>query len=324
VTPLFLGLDGGGTKTAAAAVDAEGTLLGRALTGPSTYKSLGIDRAVAVLADAIASAADARPIARAVAGVSDVDTPSDRRAVADALMNALAGRGVAVDRLEVVNDAVVALASGLRGPAGLACIAGTGSVAFGVDGRGRELRAGGWGPPFGDAGAAYWIGFQAVSAALRRHDRGDRDAPLIRHLLAASGCRTLAELVYEHLGAAGEAGMARDRLPPLARAVEAAALAGDPDADAIFAAAGEALADLASSVINRLDLTAAPFDLVLVGSVWDTRAAALPDTFRARVAALAPSAALVRPTLEPARAAALLARDLARTGHPCPTALLSD
>src|SRR5439155_240211 len=82
------------------------------------------------------------------------------------------------------------------------CIAGTGSVAFGIDGRGGEARAGGWGPPFGDAGGAYWIGFQGVARALRLHDRGQRDVPLIERLLAVSGCPSLDRLVYGHLGAA--------------------------------------------------------------------------------------------------------------------------
>ena len=66
--------------------------------------------------------------------------------------------------------------------------------------------------------------------------------------------------------------MARDRLPGLARAVEAAALDRDADAAATFADAGGALAELVASVAGRIDLGPEPVDLVLVGGVWDTAA----------------------------------------------------
>jgi N-acetylglucosamine kinase-like BadF-type ATPase len=345
VGTVYLGLDGGGTKTAGAAVDPDGRVLAEARAGPSTFKSLGLTAAAAVLAGltaALVADVDRVNIARAggrpavdagarvrvgnlVAGVADVDTAADRDALRTALAGALATRGVEPDRLEVVNDSVIALASGTGGLApGIACIAGTGSVAFGLNGAGREARAGGWGPPFADGGSAYWIAFQAVGRALKLHDQGRGEAPLVRELLGASGCSSLAELLYGHLAAAEDGGAARHLLPRLAPAVEAAALAGDPDAAAVFAGAGAELAELVGVLARRLEMAAEPFDLVAVGGVWDARAPSFRARFEAELADQRLHARVVRARVAPAVGAALLARDLTATGRPCPAGLLAD
>lgn len=362
---LFLGVDGGGTKTAAAVVDAEGRLLATARGGPSTYKSLGLHAAARVLATtagaaltaATAIGAGTAPGGRAtttnavpasepgasagstgaawegegrrqamfqsgrvgsaevgysILGVADVDVRADQLALADAF-GVEAAPGL---RFAICNDSVIALASGTNGTdRGVACIAGTGSVAFGLDGRGGAARVGGWGPPYADAGSAYWIGFQAIATALRLHDEGSRDAPLIRFLLRASGCATLGELLYTHLE-----GIARDRLPPLAVAVEAAALEGDPTSTAIFQHAGTELAWHVRTLARRLALDT-PFPVVLVGGVWQSRIPALRAAFDV---ALPLDATITHASVEPAVGAALLARRLHASNRPCPSGLLDD
>lgn len=56
-------------------------------------------------------------------------------------------------KLYVENDAVAALASGTRGKLhGCVLIAGTGSIAYGINNKGREARAAGAGPILGDWG----------------------------------------------------------------------------------------------------------------------------------------------------------------------------
>jgi len=362
---LFLGVDGGGTKTAAAVVDADGRILATARGGPSTIKSLGLPAAARVLAataraaitTATAAGAGTAPAGRAattsavpagdpgapagsrgapvagagqrpamfqggpvgntdvaysILGVADIDVRADQLALTEAF-GVEAAPGL---RFAICNDSVIALASGTNGTdRGIACIAGTGSVAFGLDGRGGEARVGGWGPPFADAGSAYWIGFQGVARALRLHDEGSPDAPLIQHLLRASGCGTLGELLYAHFE-----GIARDRLPPLAIAVEAAALEGDPTASAIFQQAGAELAWHVRILAHRFALDA-PFPVVLVGGVWQSRVPALRDSFDV---ALPPTATVTHASVEPAVGAALLARRLHASNRPCPSGLLDD
>jgi N-acetylglucosamine kinase-like BadF-type ATPase len=324
---LAVGLDGGGTKTAAAVVDEAGRVVGSARAGASSFKSVGLERAAAVLVGALRDALGGRTADAVLAAVSDVDTPGDRDALRRAVGRALGVAGIEVARLDVSNDSIAALASGTGGLArGIAGIAGTGSVALGLDGRGGEARAGGWGPPFGDGGSAYYLGFQAIGRALKRHDAGQRGTPLLRELLAASGCRTLPELLFGHVGAGEEAANAavyRERVAALAPAIERAALAGDPDAQLVFADAGRELAELVRLVAGRLGLGGEPCDVVLVGSVWDTAAPQLRERFAAELTAL-PGARFVRPTVEPAVGAARLAIELVRTGQPCPGGLIQE
>jgi hypothetical protein len=54
---------------------------------------------------------------------------------------------------------------------GIGAISGTGSNVFGMGPDGRTWRSGGWGHLLGDEGSGYWLGLQAIRAALR-----DRDA----------------------------------------------------------------------------------------------------------------------------------------------------
>src|SRR5919206_381899 len=65
---------------------------------------------------------------------------------------------------------------------GVVVIAGTGSVAFGRNDAGEEVRAGGWGPIIGDEGSGYFIARTGLSAILRAYD-GRGKATLMTELL---------------------------------------------------------------------------------------------------------------------------------------------
>ena len=70
---------------------------------------------------------------------------------------------------------------------GIACIAGTGSIAVGVV-AGREERAGGWGYLLGDEGSGYWVASMAVRELAERHDGHRELGPLGTAVLGATSC----------------------------------------------------------------------------------------------------------------------------------------
>lgn len=73
-----------------------------------------------------------------------------------------------------LSDLELAHAAAFAGGPGVLLIAGTGSSAYAVDGRGKVRRAGGWGPLIGDDGSAFWLGRQALrDPKLRRKLRLD-------------------------------------------------------------------------------------------------------------------------------------------------------
>ena len=67
------------------------------------------------------------------------------------------------------SDVELAHAAAFGGGPGVLIAAGTGSIAFARDTRGRRRRAGGWGQLLGDEGSGFWIGRAALrDAVLRR------------------------------------------------------------------------------------------------------------------------------------------------------------
>src|SRR4029077_14955690 len=70
----------------------------------------------------------------------------------------------------IESDAFIASLGAIGIDPGILLIAGTGSIVIGRDNNRNMFRVGGWGPPFGDEGSGFWIGREAVRAALRSMD----------------------------------------------------------------------------------------------------------------------------------------------------------
>jgi N-acetylglucosamine kinase-like BadF-type ATPase len=86
-----------------------------------------------------------------VVGARGVWTRTERRTLKRRLSSA-AGRTV------VLSDIELAYRSLFRNRPGILVLAGTGSIAYGRNGKGRAARAGGLGPEKGDEGSGFWIG----------------------------------------------------------------------------------------------------------------------------------------------------------------------
>src|SRR6476660_7665456 len=70
----------------------------------------------------------------------------------------------------IESDAFIASIAAIGVDPGILLIAGTGSIVIGRDKDRAMFRIGGWGPHFGDEGSGFWIGREAVRAALRSID----------------------------------------------------------------------------------------------------------------------------------------------------------
>jgi N-acetylglucosamine kinase-like BadF-type ATPase len=133
----------------------------------------------------------------------------------------------------VVNDArLVLAAAGLTD--GIACVAGTGSIAVGML-DGREERAGGWGYLLGDEGSGYWVVREAVRELARREDSHAPIGGLGQVVLGLSQCPDFTSLLqswYERPSPDAWAALApavmdcEDVFAPAVRSAAALALAG--------------------------------------------------------------------------------------------------
>ena len=208
LTSLVIGIDGGGTKTVAwLAACGDGSLpnnaviRGKGSAGPSNQRAVGPVMALHNLDAAIESAfADAglprASVAAACLGLAGADRDSDRRVIEDwASFSRLAAA------VQVVNDAVPLLHVDQGDGCGVALIAGTGSLAWGCNGKGQTARSGGWGYLFSDEGSAFSIGRAVLNAVSRAVDgRGEQTrlvADVIEHL-KLSAPQDIVTAVYGH------------------------------------------------------------------------------------------------------------------------------
>ena len=77
---------------------------------------------------------------------------------------------IKIEKIKAESDSVAALASGTYGGPGIAVVAGTGSIVYAQNIRGARTICGGLGYLLGDEGSGYWMGLQAIRAAIKAED----------------------------------------------------------------------------------------------------------------------------------------------------------
>jgi N-acetylglucosamine kinase-like BadF-type ATPase len=189
---LYLGIDGGGTKTTCVVAN-EDAVLGSATSGGSNVTRWGETRVREALQAGVREACalagvDPRKIDSTCVGLSGAGRPEVRGAVVRMMREIVGGR------MQVVSDLETTLEAAFGSGVGVITIAGTGSIAYGRDADGKTARSGGWGLAISDEGSGQWIGRAAVSAVLGAKDAGE-EPPLLASILKAWKLTNLDELV---------------------------------------------------------------------------------------------------------------------------------
>ena len=304
---LYLGVDGGGTKTIFVLIDPTGRVVAEHQGGTSYYLQIGFDGlhqllsegVQAVLAKAGANAGD---IIHAFFGLPAHGEDSEAQGLLDVMPEAVLGHR----RYVCGNDMVCGWAGSLAGADGINIVAGTGSIAYG-ERRGLKARAGGWGEIFSDEGSAYWIAIKGLNAFTRASDgrrpRGALHAIFKAHFDLKYELDICARLM-------GAEPPSRDEVAALSQLVAEAAVAGDPAAKAIFDGAGRELADIIDALRQALKFPEGePIPLSYSGGVFKSGDLILAP-LRAELAARSRDYDLVSPVLPPSLGAALYAARL--------------
>lgn len=314
---IYLGIDGGGTKTTCAVGD-ERSVLATATAGGSNVTRVGEARAreavLACIRDACSAAkVDPAKVASACVGLSGAGRPEVRDAVAHMVAAIVQGR------VQVVSDLETTLEAAFDGGPGVITIAGTGSIAYGRDANGRTARAGGWGLAISDEGSGEWIGRAAVSAVLGAKDAGEEPA-LLSSILKAWSLRSLDELVRHANGS--PAPNFSILFPLVSQAAEnprpSQAWTGHPasSADALAVSvlerAGTELALLAKNVIRRL-FGGGSVPVAMAGGVF-RQSERVRNVFYNAVVAEFPQASVLPKVVEAVDGALALARKAACPG----------
>jgi glucosamine kinase len=188
---IYLGLDGGGTKTAALVVDENGVELGVGVGGPGNIannddsllrRSVRTAVRQALEAANLQDATEFAAVSAAVAGYSAPHRLEGFFALIRSELRALDYR--------IYPDYVAAYWGATHGEPGIVVIAGTGAVAYGRNVEGQDRKEDGLGFLLGDRGSGFNLGLRVLRYTLEQMQGGTLDR--------------LASAVLEHTGAQSE------------------------------------------------------------------------------------------------------------------------
>jgi len=170
---LYLGVDGGGSSLRVVLADEQMHVLAQIERGTANPSSIGKEAAASLLHATIdetlkkadKTADDVTSVALGVAGTARLQSWVHNVAYGK-LPNSF---------IVPSTDFEIALVGARGEHFGVLILAGTGSVAFGVNAKGDNIQVGGWGYLLGDEGSGYWMGMEALKALTRSFDKCPRD-----------------------------------------------------------------------------------------------------------------------------------------------------
>jgi len=262
-----LGVDGGGTKTEVILVNRTGTIIARTRGGSTNYQAVGGERLKLELSNLIEKITSKTKIPTnkiycLFLGLAGAGRKSDRQAIAK-----LFDDSDFKDKISVDSDAIIALAGAFSNRHGIILIAGTGAICFGKNAENKVVRAGGWGYLLGDEGSGYFIGRNAIQAALKDFD-GRGEKTLLRNVLESkfnlNSIDEIVPLIYRNK-------LDRVAIADLAPLVFDQAKEGEPVAQQIIKETGSEMGKLAKAVAVRLGFTNEKVNVALIGSIFKQR-----------------------------------------------------
>jgi N-acetylglucosamine kinase-like BadF-type ATPase len=304
---MYLGVDGGGTKTALCLLDEDGLVAGQAQAPSCYYFAEGIDLVGQVLHDGVEEVCRKASVAPADIRYAFFGLPTYGEVSSDVpTLDATPGEVLGHSRYACDNDMVCGWAGSLGGIDGINVVSGTGSITYG-ERFGQGTRVGGWGERFGDEGSAYWIAIKGLNAFSRMSDGrlpvGPLHKTLRTHLELAEDLDLVDVVLNRWQGG-------RSEIAALSRIVVKAAETGDECAAQILSEAADELAGLVDATRCILDF--APEEKVPVsysGGVFNVRS--IVEGFEAALEDLHEGYELREPLYSPAIGAAIYAAKLA-------------
>lgn len=273
---IFMGIDGGGTGVRVVLAGADLVVLGQGEAGgvnpnvqtPAVAESHLRTAIQQAITTAHIDPAHITAVTVGIAGTSYNDSSGDwlRHTLTDLLPQA---------QVIVSSDAEIALVGAHGAARGVIVMAGTGSVAYGINEQGRHARAGGYGFLLGDEGSGYWLGREAVTAVVQTFYEQGAPTRLTEPVLA-----TLALSHADHIIGWVYASHPdkNTTIASLAPQVLHCAAEGDTAAINIVQRGTLALAQMVKSILRQLNDSTLP--VAFGGSVL-TRSSVMSEQLRA-------------------------------------------
>ncbi|QEE23329.1 N-acetylglucosamine kinase [Rhodanobacter glycinis] len=307
---MFLGVDGGGTKTGFCLMNQQGRIVSMVTTGSCSYFAAGFDGMERALRQGVEETCREAEITSGAIEYAFFGLPTYGESSNDLpLLDQIPARILGHDRFRCDNDMVCGWAGSLGAADGINVIAGTGSMAYGEHGD-RKARCGGWSELFGDEGSAYWIAVQGLSCFTRMSDgRMPKSAlhdSFKSHLALTNELDLIDVVVNQWQGD-------RVKIASLSKLVVAAAEEGDREALKIIERGAVELAEQVDVTRQRLQFSAEDEVVVSYSGGVFSAGDIIVNAFKTKLSCLSDRYALHSPLYSPAVGAAMYAARLNRT-----------
>jgi N-acetylglucosamine kinase len=301
---FVVGLDAGGTKTAAVVMNDKGAVLGLGYGGSGNTNFIALSIANKSFADCIGNAAKMAGIKKLQASSVVVGTEPDPAPVAPVIAR-MAGTKKIVHRKE----GECSLVGGLVEKTGLSLIDGTGSVGWGRNAKGETSMTSCWGP-LGDEGSAYDMARRGVNAAFWGWDGRGPKTILIDKLLQMFKQKDLRDVCTPLYTSEN---MRKD-FASLSRMVAQAAEDGDKVAQRVMQECAAQVAWLLAACANNLKMGKMGYKVAMTGGMVANPQSRYYKLIRRELTKIHPKAILVPPRFEPVVGAGLIALDIIGVG----------
>ncbi|MCL2065890.1 MAG: hypothetical protein FWG99_00300 [Treponema sp.] len=267
----YVGIDGGGTKTAVCAASVGNSILRYSKTSGASWREHGVWKVAQNLKEAVVDLIGDEY--NCVAGIAMGLPCHGESAEGDGALERALRELFAGIPLYFTNDVEVGWAGSMALAPGINIVAGTGAIAFGKDTHGKTVRCGGWSEFFGDEGSCYWMGRKVMELFSKQSDgRMPRDElyETVRRELRLKDDISFIDLILTEYVAY------RKQVASLQFLAEKAALAGSPSALALYNEAVSELLLLVTAIRNQLNFIEKPWTVSYSGGLFKAGKFVLP------------------------------------------------
>ncbi|MCK5738098.1 hypothetical protein KAH55_02910 [bacterium] len=264
---LFIGVDGGGTETLGILTNETGVILATAKVGASNYQAVGAENLKVELESLFSQlgvdlTGKDKMVEGIYLGLAGAGRESDKQEIRAIFKNA-----PYVNQLNVDSDAMIALSGAFSGAPGIIIIAGTGAICFGKSADDHVVRSGGWGYLLGDEGSGFFMGQQAIMAALKDLDgRGPKT-----RLRAAIEKRFNLKQIDLIIPKIYKGEIDRPTIASIGPIVFELAADNDAVATELVSRTGKEQGKMARAVAEKLNLNNQKIQIGLIGGVFNRR-----------------------------------------------------
>lgn len=292
---LYLGVDGGGTKTKVIVINEKHEIIYEGEGGPSSIDTVSIKETIEAVNEALEGfvSQNKTPFKSVFLGLGGIATDTDIK-----LVETNAKAIYFVDehtKITARNDTVNALATGNHYDNGIVLICGTGMNCFGHN-EGITHKSGGWGYKSGDDGSGYYLGIEAIKYMIRGYDGRVEITPFLQTIFQTLEVEDIIHIprILDQLN--------RTQIASLAPIVRTYATQGDVYALDILTRGAKELALCVKAVYQKIEVSP---HIVIVGSLGNI--GIYKDMIHTEIKKINPDFEIESPSKDPALASALLA-----------------